>query len=143
MGFRLRHSTAIPEPDEDMILPTQFYARRTTPERHLMAAVLERAMDDLAFARRHRGTVEADRLAHEVRAWIASDARVWPFSFANLCDEFGLGVEFLRRQLLRVDAARATETSALARVKGKGRGPAVGSLSRCPRVRAGASLHAP
>ena len=86
-----------------MLLPAQFLAARPTkPERRLMAAVLERAVEDCRFAARHPDSAEAKALVRELRAWFFVDDYSWPYSFVSLCDEFNLGVAWMRRQVAHV-----------------------------------------
>jgi len=89
-----------PEP----ALPSQFgdvwyHSRNITPERQLALSVLWQAVLDLRkfrYARRRR----QQRFYMEAYAWVASDAREWPYSCANLCDALGISVVALRRRLL-------------------------------------------
>lgn len=64
-------------------------AQTGDPERRLMLAVLLDAL--------HRPSA---------RAWLASEDRSWPFSFASICDALGLESTYLRRRLLRGSRAR-------------------------------------
>jgi hypothetical protein len=92
-------------------LPAQFAeiwhkSRAISPERALALAVLSEAVVDLdkfRFATRRR----QQRLYWEAYEWVASDDRIWPFSFANLCDALNLTVEPVRKQLLGAMAPRS------------------------------------
>lgn len=89
----------------ETILPAQFQrmwcgTRKTTPERALLMAVLQQALEDLRNYEERRGA-HARRLYREAYQWMASDERCWPFSFLNLCDLLGLSAGALRAELLR------------------------------------------
>ena len=96
----LREETLVPE----HVLPVQFQdvlrrKRAVSPEVGLVIAILERAILDLRqyrFARRRR----EQRLYMNAYAWVASDDRRWPYSFANLCDALNLTPPAVRAQLL-------------------------------------------
>jgi hypothetical protein len=89
----------------ETVLPLQLFAQVRglwQPEKRLMLAVLENALLPLLRnpARRHGQMVERRPLTAEVKAWIASEAREWPFSFVNICDVLGLDEGALRTALL-------------------------------------------
>jgi len=70
------------------------------PERRLMLAVLEEAVND------HQRHVVASgtagrRLFCEAHAWIASHDTQWPYSFVNICEALGLDPGALRAGLRR------------------------------------------
>ena len=84
------------------LLPLHFLpGAPDTPERALMRAVLQRALDDLsgvfavAMGLRARG-----RLRRETEEWFLSDDEAWPFSFVNICQALNLDVGAIRRTLL-------------------------------------------
>jgi hypothetical protein len=88
-----------PRVEPQTILPVQFHAARAArPERRLLLAVLNDALDtyrkhaDLP-GRRHR------RLFAETEQWLFSDDVAWPFSFMNLCHALGIDADWLRRRL--------------------------------------------
>jgi hypothetical protein len=92
--------------DVDPILPEQFVDRRRRPlqpEQHLMAAVLEDALNV-----RRRGpcaTGRSPRLLYaEVRRWFASNDIQWPFSFVNICQGLGLDPSAVRAAAQELDA---------------------------------------
>src|SRR2546425_12291039 len=66
-------------------------ARAGEPERRLMAAVLQRVVDDCRADFRHH---------RKAMVYAASEDRGWPFSFANLCEALGLDADCLRKALL-------------------------------------------
>jgi hypothetical protein len=89
----------------ETVLPVQLFAQVRglwQPEKRLMLAVLENALSPLLRnpARRHGRMVERRPLTAEVKAWIASDAGQWPFSFVNICHVLGLDEDALRAALL-------------------------------------------
>ena len=69
------------------------------PERKLAVAVFAQAANDLQqfrYARRGAGY----SLYADARNWIASNDRLWPYSFLNLCDALHLTADVIRAQLL-------------------------------------------
>lgn len=68
-------------------------------EKCLMAAVLEDALEVYA-----RGawalSPHAQQLARDAELWICSDEGAWPFSFLNICQEFGLDAGKVREAVL-------------------------------------------
>jgi hypothetical protein len=88
------------------LAPEQFLAHAAdTPERRLMVAVFERALDDLRP--QYRGTpTERRRIRREAEAWFASEAEAWPFSFANICQALGLDPAWIRQAIERHIAER-------------------------------------
>src|SRR5689334_2038602 len=97
-----------------VILPSQalrFGAEGTTPQRRLMIAVLQRALDDCDASLTPR-TVRADaykdpRTLGQALAFIESRDRTWPYSFDNICDAVGLDADTIRLTILRRLARRA------------------------------------
>jgi hypothetical protein len=95
----------------ETILPAQFQrmwcgTRKTTPERALLAAVLQQAVEDLRNHEDRRGA-QARRLYREAYQWVMSDDRGWPCSYLNVCDLLGLSAGALRTELLRSERAAA------------------------------------
>lgn len=95
----------------DPALPAQVLhlwhnSRSIGPERALALAVLVHAVADV---QRFRETgLPHHRVLHDdAVAWIRSEARAWPFAFANLCDAFGLEIEEVRTALLSPRAPTA------------------------------------
>jgi hypothetical protein len=67
-------------------------AHPVTPEKRLMAAVLNDALDVVgAPGGRHRR-----KLVRATYAWFASDDTEWPFSFRNICAVLGIDPFALR-----------------------------------------------
>ena len=97
----------------DVSLPEQYWetfakGRDLDPEKRLMAAVLEDAVDS------YRTFVFAGgRRFLEVEEWIFSDDSKQTFSFRNICDILGLSASRIRRSLrsmpLTTAAARQPE----------------------------------
>jgi hypothetical protein len=81
----------------DSMVPVQFYGgRATTPERRLMAAVLEDALGiALGPAQRNSPSVRAS-----TEEWLFSDDEAWPFSFVNVCHALGIDPVWLRERVL-------------------------------------------
>ncbi len=91
----------------EQILPVQFQelwhkSRTLTPERVLATAVLWQAAMDLQKFR-YAPRRKKQRLYREAYQWVASNDRSWPYSFVNLCDMLSVSVQYLRRELLRLD----------------------------------------
>jgi hypothetical protein len=87
-----------------------------------MAAVLQRAVDDLRGSPHRRGgnALAPDRrVLSAAVAYVASSDRRWPFSFENLCEALRLEPRRLRRELgkpsppltsrVAIDAVSSTE----------------------------------
>ena len=72
---------------------------KVCPERKLAVAVFSQAANDLQkfrYARRGAGY----SLYADARKWIASNDRLWPYSFLNLCDALHLAADVIRAELL-------------------------------------------
>jgi len=90
-----------------IMLPTQSESRRgvrlADPHKRLMAAVLQAVVDDCrggSVYRRSAGRGTTDpRTVRKAIAYVASTDRAWPFSFENLGEGLGLGVDALREEL--------------------------------------------
>jgi hypothetical protein len=87
----------------DAMLPSQFFAALRQkppagPEYLLAAAVLEEAIDCF---QKHCDTRDPKtrRLFEDAAEWIASDDRVWPFSYVNICELLDLHPEYVRSGL--------------------------------------------
>ena len=88
----------------DPALPAQVlhlwhHSRSIGPERALALAVLVQAVADIQRFR-ESGLPHHRVLHDEAAAWIRSEARGWPFAFANLCDAFDLHIGEVRAALL-------------------------------------------
>ena len=127
----------------ETVLPVQLFGHVRglwQPEKRLMLAVLENALLPLLRnpARRHGRRVERRPLTAEVKAWIASDAQGWPFSFLNICHVLGFDEDALRAALLRKATSDGRDPAEPTR-DGNGRPPALALGARQPsrgRVRA-------
>ena len=90
-------------PKDDSIpippLPSQFLSapKDSTPERRLLAAVLEDAVHII----RHGPEYHEGRPYRDAVAWIMAERNDWPFCFVALCEELGLNADKVRAQLLR------------------------------------------
>src|SRR6266480_6194453 len=72
---------------------------KVCPERKLAVAVFSQTANDLQkfrYARRGAGY----SLYADARMWIASNDRLWPYSFLNLCDALHLAADVIRAELL-------------------------------------------
>jgi len=90
----------------ELILPAQFHAgwrcdAASCPEKRLMLAVLEGAVDDF-----QRCVTAHDRAGqrrfHEAEGWFESSDTDWPYSFQNICQALGLDAGYLRAGLRRL-----------------------------------------
>jgi hypothetical protein len=88
---------------KDVISPSkdasQSRSGKVCPERKLAVAVLSQAADDLQkfrYTRRGAGSL----LYADARKWIASNDRLWPYSFLNLCDALHLAADVIRAELI-------------------------------------------
>jgi hypothetical protein len=84
-----------------ILLPSQhFQARRQPmPERRLMAAVLDEALDCLD---KYRAATDPSgrRVFAEARQWLLADEPEWPFSFASICAVLDLDATAVLDRLL-------------------------------------------
>lgn len=78
-------------------LPSQFYSSKaSTPERRLLAAVLEDAVEII----RHGPDYHKGRPYRDTVVWITAERSDWPFCFVALCEELGLNADKVKAQLL-------------------------------------------
>jgi hypothetical protein len=88
-----------------VVLPAQYLGATGTwghdPYKRLMAAVLQRAVDDCRGSsyRRATGCPPTSGGSRRALAYMASTDRTWPFSFENLCAALDLDASHLRREL--------------------------------------------
>jgi hypothetical protein len=90
-----------------VLLPIQYLARPEGrldgPQRRLMVAVLQTAIDDCqgTATARALGTPVATntRAAREAIAFFESQDRSWPYSFVNICEAIGLDANALRQTI--------------------------------------------
>ena len=85
----------------DILVPSQYFdrvreRRDHDPERRLLFAVLENAVDDYRKALASR---RGDRDLRELEEWFESRDTSWFCSFQNICDVLGLDAEYMRRGL--------------------------------------------
>ena len=104
----------------EQILPVQFAellqrSSEPTPERRLMAAVLEDAIRTFCRCADSRG-VRRKRLFSGTADWFESPDVRWPFSFANICDALALEPGWVRRLLRRWQAAQTPRGQRLAKI---------------------------
>jgi hypothetical protein len=90
--------------DLDVLLPTQLGRRRADlPERKLMAAVLEKALDELQSGRivepREGPRWRPPLVYVPARVWLASEDTTWPYAFVNICHALGLDPQAVRRRV--------------------------------------------
>jgi hypothetical protein len=71
-------------------------------ERKLALHVLITALNDYVAYKSASGHLD-EAAFYQARAWIMSDERDWPFSFANLCDFLDLPAQKIRQALTARD----------------------------------------
>jgi len=90
------HRKGVTSPSKD---GCQSRSGNVCPERKLAVAVLSQAANDLQkFRSARRGAGYS--LYADARKWIASNDRLWPYSFLNLCDALHLAADVIRTELL-------------------------------------------
>jgi hypothetical protein len=111
--------------EPNIILPSQQFAPRSrlAPERRLMIAVLQDAIDCVAkyrYAKDYRGR----RLFHEAMQWLLAEETDWPYSFECICGILDLdanavrhAVGLLERQSGRVPRESQNATHAFGTVE--------------------------
>src|SRR5512134_1581288 len=88
------------DPVDGELLHIWLKPAKMEPEKELMLAVLESAIEDFqkyAFARGHRGRM----LFENAEQWILEKDNDWFLSFESICETFSLDANYLRRGLLR------------------------------------------
>jgi len=91
--------------EPDILLPSQYFGvvqRRgsLTPEKKLMLAVLESAVQDLQRYRVARG-IRGKRLFREAQEWLISREETGVFSFVVICQALGIDPDYIRKRLSR------------------------------------------
>jgi hypothetical protein len=94
-----------------VLLPAQMLAAsaaRRSPEVHLMAAILD---DAINCFRRYRGTLRGPgrRIFREAEKWIMSADDRWPFSFEHICGVLGIHAGCVRHELLALGDGESAE----------------------------------
>jgi len=116
-----------------ILLPEQFWGSgtdpRPDPEKRLMAAVLEEAIL-LILNYADSSSMQRRKLVAEAYAWITSDDRSGPFSFATICDVFGLDVEPVRLAIADLRLGRRCYSNGRRLQAGRGRHRVQGSSRR-------------
>jgi hypothetical protein len=88
----------------DMLLPAQFFSDRLLVGRASGELALRWAVFADGLSRYWK--LAADRTLHtseeflEEESWVLTDDSDWPFSFASLCETFGLNTASVRTSLL-------------------------------------------
>ena len=73
--------------------------RPRSPERDLMLAILEEAVNDYQRSWKARDRRARKRFA-DARAWIMNTDSEWIFSFTNCCEALGVQPDYLRQGLM-------------------------------------------
>jgi hypothetical protein len=91
-------------------------SRPLSPERELMAAVLEEALADYQRCWKARDKKAMERFA-DAQAWILELDSEWIFSFVNCCEALGIQPDYLRQGLLRSNQGKSTRSSSASAIK--------------------------
>jgi hypothetical protein len=91
-------------------------SRPLSPERELMAAVLEEALADYQRCLKARDKKGMERFA-DAQAWILESDSEWIFSFANCCEALGIEPDYLRQGLLGSNHKKRTRPSSASAIK--------------------------
>src|SRR4029453_7751603 len=91
-------------------------SRPLSPERELMAAVLEEALADYQRCWKARDKKAMERFA-DAQAWILNADSEWIFSFINCCGVLRIDPDYLRRGLLRSNQGKHTRPSSAAAIQ--------------------------
>jgi len=85
-------------------LPSQLlYApKESTPERRLLAAVLQDAVHIIQRGLAYHERRELTDTYRDAMAWVAAERTTWPCSFVALCESLGLDAESVRTRLLGI-----------------------------------------
>jgi hypothetical protein len=108
-------------PFEADILATEDFAcihrsRPLSPERELMAAILEEALADYQRCWKARDKKGMERFA-DAQAWILELDSEWIFSFVNCCEALGIQPDYLRQGLLRSNQGKSTRSSSASAIE--------------------------
>jgi hypothetical protein len=91
-------------------------SRPLSPERELMAAVLEEALADYQRCWKARDKKGMERFA-DAQAWILESDSEWIFSFVNCCEALGIEPGYLRQGLIRSKQGKHTRSSSVAAIQ--------------------------
>ena len=101
LGLRLDEMPAV-RFEADILAAQDFdrihRSRSRSPERDLMLAILEEALNDYQRCFRARDNKGRKRFA-DARAWILNTDSEWIFSFINCCELLGIEPGYLRQGL--------------------------------------------
>jgi hypothetical protein len=83
-------------------LPSQFLSapKEATPERRLLAAVLQDAVQIIQRGPEYHEDREAAAAYRDAVAWIMAERNAWPFCFVALCEALGFDADKVKAQLL-------------------------------------------
>lgn len=113
----------------DYILPIQFFDTATegegfmTPERWLMYACLEDALQNIRQGIHVAASVRKQRLAKEAETWIDDNDTTWPFSFIPICHQLHIEPNHIRRLVRDVHAGKRTMKFVRTIMRNKGLNP--------------------
>ena len=101
------HSVPIP------LLASQFlYApKESTPERRLLAAVLQDAVQIIRRGLKYHEDRELADTYRDALAWVAADRDAWPFCFVALCEALGFDADSVRTRLLGIEGTHEPQAA--------------------------------
>lgn len=88
--------------DPEQPIPTPPREPEQTPERKLLAAVLEQAIAIVMGEQSGFPALAHNRVRAEAIGWFASADRYWPMSFENICDVLGIDPDYVRRGIRNI-----------------------------------------
>jgi hypothetical protein len=94
----LTNDDSVPIP----LLASQFlYApKESTPERRLLAAVLQDAVQIIRRGPEYHEDREMADTYRDAVAWVMAERNAWPFCFVALCEALGFDADKVKAQLL-------------------------------------------
>lgn len=91
--------------EPDVMVPAQYFAvlRKTAPQGPEYYLVLAMLQDAIECVQKYRFSTDPNgrELYTDAHDWIASDDRLWPFSFENVCGILKMDPDYLRAGLFR------------------------------------------
>lgn len=91
--------------EPDVMVPAQYFAvlRKTAPQGPEYYLVLAMLQDAIECVQKYRFSTDPNgrELYADAHDWIASDDRLWPFSFENVCGILKMDPDYLRDGLFR------------------------------------------
>jgi hypothetical protein len=140
--YDVNHAAAVDEATSlfqpDSLLPIEYFENfrgkvQTEPEKRLMLAVLEDALDCFQKHFSSRGG-RGLRIFRETEEWIFREDSGRLFSFDNICEVVGFDPQYMRRQLVKWRERKISELAAPKTKKSKAPARPAPALFPCRRV---------